>query len=911
MTGLLKRFKPYIILFLVVIFGYWQISFLASSLKWDLIDVVFPFRFYFSECIQSGYFPFWNPYLQTGTPFFADLQAPTFYPELLYTSLFSGYSIYTMHFWFVLYVFIAAAGMYRLSFYFNKNQLASIVAGIAYSFSGFIIGHGQHFFLLVGAAWIPHIVINYIQLSENRTFFNTIKTAIVVFLMVSGAYQALSFSLMYLIILIFFYFLIREIRAKNYAVVKELFLWNLLLFLLVVLFSLPLIISTIEILTSVDRLAGGVNLEKALNNGLSLKSVISFVLPFSTLNYDEFFGGADISMRNHYFGLIPLLFFIAGLATKRTKIEYLILAFGVFIFASSFAFLPVREFMFRYVPFMNLFKYAAYISVFGSLAFILLAANFLANVQLHFKIEKKKILFVGILLLCGLLFLISYSIGKITAEEYEMLASHKSISGWLNNMTFYQRVLGQSVFQFIVVTLFLLIIFYHKKLKYPFRLIFVLFVVEMLVASQLNIVFTVTDSNYKPFKMKNDLALSPEGFPTPVNGKVVFNDNMHESFQPFWRNTYVFTKQVSFNAFSSFELNSFNKLDDDYPNLKNAVLNNHLFYFSDTIFPLEHFADSLIDKQKDAAHLYFSDADFKTLSAKNGSIDSTATIKITQFSPNKVIVETDSKTDQFLTMLQTNFKGWKAFIDNTNTPIYTSNFNYRTIFLPKGTHSVRFEYSNNKVLVLYILSNICFLFSVLLLIGIVVRNSNLPGKTFVFIPLVLLMLIAFFVLKRLAVSDKNHTTNEVLAERWANKTSVFQFKKDFETEPDKKTSEDSILYKPGFKINPEMEYFPITEFPVDNKMCGAGTLVVTAKVFSDKYPEALVVSDVTGSNVPDTWHASKIERQMEQPGQWNDLIYCRNFYELNENDTIKVFIWNLNKTGFEIDNITVDFYPLK
>ena len=251
--------------------------------------------------------------------------------------------------------------------------------------------------------------------------------------------------------------------------------------------------------------------------------------------------------------------------------------------------------MFRYVPFMNMFKYAAYISVFGSLAFILLAANFMATIQIDFKVGKKKIIFVGILLLVGLVFLIFYSTGKITSEDFKMLASQKNISEWLKSMTFYQRVLGQSVFQFIVASLFLLIIFFHKKLKYPFQLIFVLFVVEILFASQLNIVFTVADNNYKPFKMKNDLSLFPDGFPIPVNDKVIFNDNMHESFPPFWRNTYVFTKQVSFNAFSSFELNSFNKLDDDYPNLKNAVLNNHLFYFSDKTFPLNQFSDSLID----------------------------------------------------------------------------------------------------------------------------------------------------------------------------------------------------------------------------------------------------------------------------------------------------------------------------
>ncbi|NJK86062.1 MAG: hypothetical protein HC906_08970 [Bacteroidales bacterium] len=76
------------------------------------------------------------------------MQAPTYYPELLIVSLLGGYTVYTMHILYILYLFIAASGMYNLSFYFNKNNSASLLAGIAYCFSGYFIGHGQSFFLL-------------------------------------------------------------------------------------------------------------------------------------------------------------------------------------------------------------------------------------------------------------------------------------------------------------------------------------------------------------------------------------------------------------------------------------------------------------------------------------------------------------------------------------------------------------------------------------------------------------------------------------------------------------------------------------------------------------------------------------------------------------------------------------------
>jgi len=288
MFRFLKKINPYVILLIVVVFGYWQISFFNFALKWDVIDVVFPFRFYFSESIQSGYFPFWNPYQQTGTPFFADLQAPTFYPELLFTSLFTGYGIYTMHILFVLYLALAATGMYQLSFHFNKSREASLIAGVAYALSGYLIGHGQHFFLLVGAAWIPFVIVNYLKLQENRSLIQTLKTAVFIFLMISGAYQALSFTLFYLLILLFVHFILKESAKKNYSIIKEFLKVNFWLFLIVVAFSLPLVVATLEILTSVDRLESGITLSQTVGYGQSVKSVLSFLLPFSTLKYGEF-----------------------------------------------------------------------------------------------------------------------------------------------------------------------------------------------------------------------------------------------------------------------------------------------------------------------------------------------------------------------------------------------------------------------------------------------------------------------------------------------------------------------------------------------------------------------------------------------------------------------------------------------
>jgi hypothetical protein len=898
MLKFLNKISPFFVLSVLVLLGYWQVSFLVYPLKWDVIDVVFPFRYYFSECIRSGYFPFWNPYLQTGTPFFADLQAPVFYPELLFTSLFTRYGVQTMNVLFVLYAGIAAVGMYKLSFYFNTDRLASFIAAMAYSFSGFVIGHGQHFFLLVGVAWIPFVVYSYLVLCREKTFINTLKTAVFILLMVTGAYQALSFTLFYLLLLLFLYFIFNTFRKKDFKAVKDIVAINLLLLLLVVLFLLPLIISVFEIVSSVERLESGLLIGETVKYGQSLKALISCIFPYATVTNSEFFGGVDVSMRNHYFGIIPLLFFGAAFFQKRTALEYLILAFGVLFMAASFRVLGVRELLFSYVPFMNLFKYAAFIRIFGLLAFVLLAANYFSFFRKNSENEKTKVLVLGVALLLVLFFSLFYSLTKISSEDWQVISNLSLFKGFQGEFSFYQRIFIQAVFQIFIVSVFLVVLIFNKKIRRPFVLIAALIVFDLLMSVQLNVGATVTDIEHNPVRMDKNLALYPNHFPLPVYNKIIYNDNQHVSFPPFWRNTYTFSKQVSFISFSSFELNSYSKLDDDFPNLRNAVLNNHLFYFSDTICSNTNFSDDEIDSENNSHLLFFSDEDFRQMSPQKVKTDSTDLIRITAFSPNAVSVETETKNDQFFTMLQTNFKGWKVFVDGNETPVYTSNFNYRSILLPRGKHTISYEYKNTKILVAYIFSNLLFLAALLFLLAYTIRKKNSDSKMVVVIPVAVLFLFCFLLLKQITFTDENQTVHQDYEERWSESSAVFHLSQTFEEQP-----------LQNWQIGADMEYFTLATINNKSKKITQGTLVVRARIYPDDYVKVLIVSDLQGSDQPEKWNAAKIETQIEKLNEWNDIIYYRNIYETEDTDLINLYLWNRNKHSFKIDDIRVDFYP--
>jgi hypothetical protein len=104
----------------------------------------------------------------------------------------------------------------------------------------------------------------------------------------------------------------------------------------------------------------------------------------------------------------------------------------------------------------------------------------------------------------------------------------------LKNLSIYQGIILQGCFHAVILSGFILIIAFYKRIRYATQLIFMLFIAEIIVASQLNMNSTVVDMQHKPGRMQRDLALCPEGFPIPINDKIIFNDQQQAFNSPFW-----------------------------------------------------------------------------------------------------------------------------------------------------------------------------------------------------------------------------------------------------------------------------------------------------------------------------------------------------------------------------------------
>ena len=66
--------------------------------------------------------------------------------------------------------------------------------------------------------------------------------------------------------------------------------------------------------------------------------------------------------------------------------------------------------------------------------------------------------------------------------------------------------------------------------------------------------------------------------------------------------------------------------------------------------------------------------------------------EIVSYTPNKVVISTETDGDMVLFLSDTYYPGWKAYVDGKESKVYRANYTFRAVGIPKGTHHVEFRY---------------------------------------------------------------------------------------------------------------------------------------------------------------------------------------------------------------------------
>jgi hypothetical protein len=122
----------------------------------DLAVFFFPSVKLWLEAVQSGSFPFWNPYTFSGQPLFASLQTAVIYPPnwiLLGFPLVFGFNLTI-----VLHFFLAGWFIYLLSRELGGSPGAGVLSALAFSLGGGLLSLHSVLSSLQSAVWAPLIL---------------------------------------------------------------------------------------------------------------------------------------------------------------------------------------------------------------------------------------------------------------------------------------------------------------------------------------------------------------------------------------------------------------------------------------------------------------------------------------------------------------------------------------------------------------------------------------------------------------------------------------------------------------------------------------------------------------------------------------------------------------------------------
>lgn len=688
------RYTPQLLLLLVLAFGYWNVIFLSHPLKYDIIDCTYPWKYFVSECLQNHTLPMWNPYQTLGYPIHADPQVGVWYPLTWIVGYFHGYDIYSLSLEFVLHIYIAALGMYMLGRTFGFSRNVSFFMASSYMLSGFFIGNSQHYTIIVSGTWIPYIINYYLRFSREKKYIHSVTAAFFMYLLLSGGYPAYAIILGYFLTILFLYFLIGHITKKDWQALTKFIKLNIAFVFALILFSAVIITSAYTVSAYITR-GEKLPLYLAQLCPFSPQSLVSIILPFASIKDLDFFN-TDLSMTNIYFGLITLVFCILSFYYKKPRIIIVFLLWGVFCLTAAMgSYLPVRKFLFNYIPFMGMFRFPSIFRLFTIISFILAAGyafyTFFENTKTQLKNIKIIVVFMMILFVIFIIW--SRAQGYLTLGDFirrDLFTVSESSRIW-------QHIAFQSCLQIFFLLLFLVVLWKVKDKITLRNIILLLLLTDLVVASQLNEPYTTFDRAFSTEKVDEISRTFPKNFPIPSMQNVIVNSDTGKGIVPFWRNMNIFYKQFGWDGFTSFKLSNYEFLNDSLPSLLRSTLANPPVFLSSKVFSEDSIKKHNAENKFNHKNIYLSSKEFIVANSKGLSNNKGDTAYITSFSPVDIKIHIRSQGAQMLTVLQNYYPGWEVKINNEKSDIFLANKSFICVKVPKGESNIIFSYYNSNV----------------------------------------------------------------------------------------------------------------------------------------------------------------------------------------------------------------------
>jgi hypothetical protein len=698
----------------------------------DVINEIYPWRYFLVNQLRQGQIPFWNPHNFSGNPQMANFQTAIFYPfNILYLMLPFNLSWTLL---IILQPLLAAVFMYLfLKKGLGLKDIPSVLGGIAFGFSSYMtvwIEYGN-----IGATilWLPLTLLFTKSFFNNSSFRNFFGIVASLFLAILAGYIQ---GIFYTILIAFFYYL------YLIAVQKQLKNFKLHSLFLLALF-LPVLLSAFQILPTLKLFSDSTRGNYSL---LQIQKNLAPILYWITAFVPDFFGNP--ASRNYwldgtyiervlYPSTLMMFFGIFALTNKIKIVEkkfFAILALISLIIATN---LPlVKYFYLIPIPVISTTIPTREFSVFIFSVIILgsIGINHFLETK---KINKLSLILYVVFIICiwGLVLLLIKLNPQLTinlkVSLRNLILPTLLFTGIIFSVLIFK--INKKIF-IILITLILvsdLFFFFNKITPFsPKELIYpkTLVMESIRKISGINR-FWGYGTAYVPANFQSvDQTFSPEGndplhtarygellassrdgkYPVAVprpDANIASGYGADDLKTNIYRQRilnllgvkFILHEQNLASAWNNADINTFPEKDfklvkkifpwQIYEN-KNALPR----FFVTSNFKIakdKYQALSLIyDQNIDLKKTLILESNEKIIVDKN----SIGTSNLILYTPNKVVIRTKASGNSLLFLSDNFYPEWKVNIDGKNSQILVADYAFRAVVIPKGNHTVEFYY---------------------------------------------------------------------------------------------------------------------------------------------------------------------------------------------------------------------------
>jgi hypothetical protein len=690
----------------------------------DPIRQQYPWKNLAVGILKKGELPLWNPYTFSGQPLLGNLQSGTFYPLNFIFFLFSFPIAWS------LYIFLQPfLGSLFLFLYLNNLKLdkrASIIGSIAFGYGGFAISWLEWGTIMHTAIWLPLILLSldkifsYFKNKVKRNNGLMLWLAIFVISLSSSFFAGHLQIFFYILVFSFAYFVYNIVETKNKAKA---------LLSLVSALSVFFVITLIKWIAGVRFIAlSGRSIDQDWHTisgwFVPWQNSIQVIIPDffgnpATLNY---WGVWNYGEFISYLGVGAFIFALFALLNKDRRTSFFLLTL---VIAILFAFPNIIA----KIPFKFSFPFISTSQPTRLIFIIDFSLSVLAAFGLDFFLktnDRKKIIYILGIILCVFSLTWIYTFTSLKNVSLDNFLVSKS-----------NLILPTALF-ILNGIIVLLMVFLTGKNKYikAFNILVILLVsvlfLDLLRFGWKYTPFTNSEYLYPNTKvlsylkknLGNHRIMASDSRIFPPNFSIMYKIQSIDGYDPLYLENYAefsaalergspdIHKPFGFNRIITPQnyhtrvidllgvkyVLSLTELSDE--NLEKVFSEgNTIVYRNIKVFPRTFFVSEVkyMKNKQDQIDFIYKELDGLRSNAvvEDNSVGRLwysylSKAEITNYEENKIEIQTENKGDGFLVLTDNYYPTWHAKVDGKETKVYLTDYTFRGVIVPKGSHKVVF-----------------------------------------------------------------------------------------------------------------------------------------------------------------------------------------------------------------------------